>query len=683
MAQLLRHIGLPSRFVSGYLIQLRPDIKSLDGPSGTDHDFTDLHAWTEVYLPGAGWIGFDPTSGLLCGEGHIPVAATPHYRSAAPITGMVEPSGVDFYFEMKVERIAERPRVTAPFSDEAWAALDALGERVDGDLQARDVRLTMGGEPTFVSIDDYQSAEWNTAALGKDKLKRAGDLIQRLHDRFAPGALLHYGQGKWYPGEELPRWAYSLYWRRDGQPIWQNLALIAREPSMPPPTSIDAQVFTEAVAARLGLKNEYVQPLYEDPADRLLKEGALPPNIDPSNPKIEDMAERGRMLRAFERSLTYPTGFVLPVQHWNAQGQPGWLSELWTTRRGRLFLIPGDSPAGLRLPLASLPYFDSADYPHLVPGDPFDAHPPLAPAASFVPRKAETLVAQHGPRPIAKVQAAGIPVRTAMTIEVRDGRLCVFMPPTEKLEEYLILLAAVEATAADKKLPVHIEGYPPPHDPRVNVIKVTPDPGVIEVNVQPAASWREAVDITRGLYDDAHHSRLGTDKFMIDGRHTGTGGGNHVVLGGQNAGRQSVPAAARSAQELRVVLAAASVVVVPVLRPVHRADQSGAAHRRSAPGFAVRTRNRLRQGAGAGHGRSAAALAHRPPVPQHSGRRHRQYAPHRNLHRQIVFARQRDRPAWSGRIPLVRNAARRAHVAGAAVVAARAHRLVLARAARG
>ncbi|HEY2227095.1 MAG TPA: transglutaminase family protein [Xanthobacteraceae bacterium] len=548
LVQILRHLGFAARFVSGYLIQLKPDIKPLDGPAGAERDFTDLHAWTEVYLPGAGWVGFDPTSGLLCGEGHLPLAASPHYAAAAPISGLVGPAKVDFAFEMNVTRIAEQPRVTMPFSDESWTALNALGERVDADLAAHDVRLTMGGEPTFVSIDDYQSAEWNTDALGPTKRLRADELIRRLHARFAPGGLLHYGEGKWYPGEPLPRWAFSLFWRRDGVPLWRKFELLAAEASTRAPSDAEARRFTEGMAKRLGLAGEFVQPAFEDPADRMLKEGQLPPNIDPSNPAIDDPNERARIMRTFERHLGKPAGYVLPVQRWAAQAAPGWISEVWKTRRGRLFLAPGDSPIGMRLPLSSLPYLAPTDYPHLVPADPFAPREPLpadtpARARAAADRPADTAELASAPdrqmqqaRPAAPPQPprapAPMPVRTALAIEPRDGKLCVFMPPVERLEDYLDLISAAETTAAELGIPIRLEGYPPPHDPRINVIKVTPDPGVIEVNIHPSASWREAVETTTALYEEARLTRLGTDKFMIDGRHTGTGGGNHVVLGG-------------------------------------------------------------------------------------------------------------------------------------------------------
>ncbi len=372
LVQVLRQLGLASRFVSGYLIQLKPDLRPVgDGPAGATQDFTDLHAWTEVYLPGAGWIGLDPTSGLLCGEGHLPVAATPHYRTAAPISGGVEAAEVKFYFDMTVARVDEKPRVTFPFSDCAWAALDALGEKVDADLVAQDVRLTMGGEPTFVSVDDYEAVEWNTAALGPTKRVRADEMIRRLRDRFAPGGLLHFGQGKWYPGEELPRWSFALFWRRDGQPMWRNANLIATETVAYAPTPDDARRFTESIARRLGITTDHVLPVFEDPAEHVLKEGELAENLDPSNPKVDDPAERSRILSALEPHLSAPVGYVLPVQRWTAHAGAGWLSELWRVRRGRIFLMPGNSPAGFRLPLRSLPYFKPADYPHLVPADPF------------------------------------------------------------------------------------------------------------------------------------------------------------------------------------------------------------------------------------------------------------------------------------------------------------------------
>ncbi|MBB5754186.1 DUF2126 domain-containing protein [Prosthecomicrobium pneumaticum] len=539
LVQMLRHLGLAARFVSGYLIQLRPDVKALDGPSGTEVDFTDLHAWAEVYIPGAGWVGLDPTSGLFTGEGHLPLAATPHYRSAAPITGsFAAPPGTksDFTFEMKVERIAEQPRVTLPFSDESWAALDALGQKVDADLAAQDVRLTMGGEPTFVSIDDYQSAEWNTAAVGPTKRSRADELIRRLRDRFAPGGFLHYGQGKWYPGESLPRWTFALYWRRDGKPIWRNAALIAEEAKPAEANGSAAKRFTERLAGALGIAPGFVHPAYEDPAHWILKEQDLPENVTPEDSKLDDPEARARIARVFERGLGNPTGYVLPVQRWQAKAQPRWISERWPLRRGKIFLVPGDSPVGYRLPLATLPYVPAASYPYIIQADPGSvpqALPDPDEIASHVLARAGAAGGEADrTEQVDQFLTGTRAVRTALAVEPRDGRLCVFMPPTERLEDYLEILTAIETTAAELALPIHVEGYPPPVDPRLDVIKVTPDPGVIEVNIHPSGDWTTCVSTTRGLYEDARASRLGTEKFMVDGRHTGTGGGNHVVVGG-------------------------------------------------------------------------------------------------------------------------------------------------------
>ncbi|WP_370676591.1 DUF2126 domain-containing protein [Pleomorphomonas sp. PLEO] len=536
LVQLLRRLGLAARFVSGYLIQLRPDVKALDGPSGTEVDFTDLHAWAEVYIPGAGWIGLDPTSGLLTGESHIPLAATPHYRSAAPIVGSYSgapDTKTEFFFDMKIARIDERPRVTWPFSDEAWARLNELGEAVDADLRDGDVRLTMGGEPTFVSIDDYQSEEWNTAAVGPTKRGLADDLIRRLAARFAPGGFLHYGQGKWYPGESLPRWTFSLYWRKDGKPIWRNLDLVAPESQ---PTTADADAacsLARGVARRLGVPGRCAVPAYEDPAYWILKEGGLPDNVTTEDNKLDDPEARARIAHVFERGLGTPSAYVLPVQRWQASAGRNWVSEVWSFRRGKLYLVPGDSPAGFRLPLAALPWVPPAAYPFHVDRDLMGELPELPdPDELATAYEHSREAAPDDPRVTQWMTGVGA-VRTAMSVEPRDGRLCVFMPPVAGADDYLELLAAVEATAEDLGLPVHIEGYPPPADPRLNVVRVAPDPGVIEVNIHPAAGWRDCVDITSTVYEEARLSRLGTDKFMIDGRHTGTGGGNHVVVGGE------------------------------------------------------------------------------------------------------------------------------------------------------
>ena len=518
LVQVLRRLGFAARFVSGYLIQLVPDAGPDAGSNAAAVDTCDLHAWAEVYLPGAGWIGFDATSGLLCGEGHIPLAAAAHYEAAAPLSGGSEPSQVDFSHAMSVTRIAEAPRVTKPFSERVWAAMDALGERVDADLAAQDVRLTMGGEPTFVSIDDYEAPEWNASAVGPTKRGLADQLVRRLRDRFAPGGLLHYGQGKWYPGESLPRWAFALYWRRDGVPIWQDDRLIAAVTSSKTICIADAEALMRGLARRVGL-NDFVFPALEDPVYWEARRAELPENATLDEPCTGSPESDARYRRVFGRGLDVPTGFVLPLASLAKEGTRYWISESWAFKRGGAYLSPGDSATGYRLPLGTLPYVPPDSYPYYHPQDPLEERGNLSDG-------------KGGPDLANGAGICGVAVRTALSVEVRDGALCVFMPPLERVDDYLELVRHLEQAAAEGGHPLHIEGYEPPYDPRLNVIKVTPDPGVIEVNIQPATSWREAVAITGGIYDDAHQTRLGAEKFMIDGRHTGTGGGNHVVLGG-------------------------------------------------------------------------------------------------------------------------------------------------------
>jgi uncharacterized protein (DUF2126 family) len=486
--------------------------------------------------------------------------------------------------------------VTRPYTDDQWSKVLALGEMVDGQLMAGDVRLTMGGEPTFVATADRDAAEWNTDALGPTKRGYATELVHKLRREYGQGGFLHFGQGKWYPGEQLPRWALSIYWRADGQPAWTNPELFADEHQPSHYTSQDAQRFVDTLARRLQVTDRFIKPGYEDVFYYLWRERRLPVNVDPFDSKLDDEMERVRLRRVFEQKLDAVVGYVLPLLA-NEPGAsrlagPLWSTGPWFMRDERMYLIPGDSPMGLRLPLDALPWVSKADFPYLVEQDPSAPRGELPPAnalharyedggdrrgVSYIagsslpgeaPRRAQESSnrlpggkggapgpggsGQREPEDFVTAPERGKSAaghsRTALVVEARDprrangpkaeavgekyGMLYVFMPPLAQLEDYLDLLAAVEATAQELGVKIVLEGYPPPRDPRLKLLQVTPDPGVIEVNIHPAHDWRQLVEHTEFLYNAAFETRLSAEKFMTDGRHTGTGGGNHFVMGG-------------------------------------------------------------------------------------------------------------------------------------------------------
>lgn len=500
LVQVFRSFGLAARFVSGYLIQLASEKDELGEASKPRADSADLHAWVELFLPGAGWIGIDPTSGLFAAEGHIPLVCTPSPAQAAPITGTMEPAKVDFSYSFAVRRVNEPPSFTRPFTDEEWQRVRAVAFAVDVNLQQQDVRLTMGGEPTYVGIDEPESPQWNLDAAGPDKRARGLALIRRLRERTAPGGLLHFGQGKWYPNEPLPRWAFQCISRLDGIPVWENVEWIAREDVQSEFSAVDGLRFLEALTRRLEVTRQNILPAFEP------------------------VGEAGETEQAI--------GYVLPLRRRQPDGRLAWSSQLWFDRPERLSLTAGDSPIGFRISSDVIPFVAPDELVHeteeygretlaKLPRGPvrrtelFEVTPkedPLPPLSNTADRAEEL-------------------IRPALCVQAVAGRLHVFLPYTPYATDFLDLIAAVEDTCGHLNMPVWLEGYTTGSDPRLRSFALTPDPGVLEVNLPPTANWDDLEELNSILHEEAHRNRLIAGKFAYDGSHLSTGGGSHIVLG--------------------------------------------------------------------------------------------------------------------------------------------------------
>ncbi len=519
----LRRLGLAARFTYGYRILLDPAGQA---------DKANNHAWSEVFLPGSGWVGLDPVAGLFTSEGHIPLASAPEPLRAVPIVGYRESCDETRNDEIRIRRLVPLPP-SWPYSESQWADIQGLGHRIDTALHGENIALSVARGLCFVSTRDADAPEWNLTSLGSGKRRAAEELLQRLWRRLAPGGVLHVGQGETYGGEALPRWNLSCFLRADGFPIWRNGDLLEwGKKSEGGVTSQDAKRLARALTEALGLSEEFVIPAYEDGLHELWMNRALVDYM-PSTEELRDPQQRRNLASRLSSSQGEAVGYVLPLR-WDPT-EERWASGKWTFRRDGLYLTPGDSPIGYRLPLESLPVADGAPVETEPERCQFEDRPLLpdihgelsARLTTLSPADAKLEAADATPVP-----GAGAP-RTALCIEIRGGRLCIFMPPLTHLEHYLDLVAALETAAQALAAPVTFEGYEPPQDYRLRRLTLEPDAGILKVWLPEAPSWAQQLEVLNATYDEATQTGLQGERIMADGRRLPPGGGAELLLGGE------------------------------------------------------------------------------------------------------------------------------------------------------
>ena len=514
----LRQLGLAARMVGGYRIYLAEDADT--------QDFVGLHAWSEVYIPGSGWIGLDPTMGLFTSETYIPLAAAPDPKRVLPGVGL-RSAGAKHTETLQIRRLT--PRADSwPYTDTQWSDIQALGYLVEQDLAAQALSVKLGASLSFVSGVHANEPEWNISALGPTKWHAAEGLLDRLQQRLAPGGVPQLGQGQWFAGDQLPRWQLSCYFRADGRPAWKNPQRLGWGKDSDYGLS-QARDLAAFVARALGIASVHVLPAHEDALHDLARNGSTGLQREqPSAAELRDPDQRRALADRLSRSERQPTGYVLPLR-WDHQAER-WTSGAWPFRRERLYLLPGGSPLGYRLPLESLALDAETALESQLERDPFA---PLDAWGDYH----ETMAARlQSARTEDAAFAPGLRTpRTALSVEARDGKLYVFVPPVSDAGHYLQLVAAVEIAAEALDVAVILEGYEPPEDARLRRFSLEPDAAVLRLQLPAAQSWSEQLSLLHAAYADAAWAGLRPERIMADGRRMPSGGGGPISVSGGSA----------------------------------------------------------------------------------------------------------------------------------------------------